>query len=92
MLLREIFHSILCNERTLTICTLAEAYIYKALWLMENELFSSTRNHGDRQEAINLALIITDSQYPVMYPGTRQAVQRVAQQTRDKDIGMLEFY
>lgn len=66
---------------------LAEAYIYKALWLMENELYSASRHHGDRPGVTNLALIVTDSQYPVAYPGPRDAVQIVAQQARDADIG-----
>ena len=66
----------------------AEAYVYKALWLVQNELFSPSRNHGDRPEAINLGLVLTDSQFPPNYPGTREAVQTVAQQARNKDIGI----
>ena len=66
----------------------AEAYVYKALWLVQNELFSPGRNHGDRPEAINLGLVLTDSQFPPNYPGTREAVQTVAQQARNKDIGI----
>lgn len=64
-----------------------ESYIFKALWLLRNELFSMARHHGNREGAINMALIITDSQYPVAYPGPRDAVQTVAKQARDHEIG-----
>ena len=65
--------------------------MYKALWLMQTELFSATRSHGDRTGAINLGIVITDSEFPINYPGPRTAVSRGSKTIRDNNIGTENF-
>ena len=56
---------------------------------MQTELFSSSRSHGDRPDAINLGIVLTDSDFPFTYPGPRTAVSRGAKTIRDNNIGMI---